>query len=97
MSDVKELIDRLLDYHAHDMSDELAADAATALKRLSAEKDAAREALRHLSGVAENFMWRFNVHDLPESDAQQWQALEHEIARARAALEAEPVESKPSL
>jgi hypothetical protein len=47
--DVKELIERLLDYHAHDISDELAADAAAALKRLSAERDAAMRALRHIA------------------------------------------------
>jgi hypothetical protein len=42
MSDVKDLIERLLDYHAHDMSDELAADAADALERLSAERGGRR-------------------------------------------------------
>jgi hypothetical protein len=62
MSDVKELIERLRDYHAHDMSDELAA-AADALERLSAERDEAREALRPFADFAE-------VDDSVE--AQEW-------------------------
>ncbi len=49
--------------------------------------DELREALKHLPSIAENFLHRFNVHDLPEGDAQQWQALEREIALARAALQ----------
>jgi hypothetical protein len=99
MSDVRELIERLrangtanAPHNSNGIYMSICDDAAAALERLSAEMDAAREALRHLPGVAENFMRRFNVHDLPESDAQQWQALEHEIARARAVLKAEPVE-----
>ena len=60
--------------------------AASLIERLCRERESLREGLRHLPSIAENFMLRFSVHDLPEDKAQQWQSLEHEIEHARRLL-----------
>lgn len=98
-SEVEKLVERLRNYRPpvadgygypvsevprehHPICDE----AASLIERLYRERESLREGLRHLPSIAENFMLRFSVHDLPEDKAQQWQSLEHEIEHARRLL-----------